>query len=135
MLWGGPRAACCWDLPACSRLASWRVAAGQACQLSLTPCQAGRSKQHTAPWLANPLCSTLPCTRGVFRTSAIMGLGPPVGDGVFGFQARLQTLLCDAVFAAHQMLLHASMTQSSTMLNLSSIGCPPCLVIGSPPHS
>lgn len=35
-----------------------------------------------------PRCSTLPCTRGLFRTSAIMGLGEGVGSGAFGFQAR-----------------------------------------------
>ena len=39
-----------------------------------------------------PPCSTLPCTRGIFRTSAIMGLGPRVGDAVFGFQEQSRIL-------------------------------------------
>lgn len=45
--------------------------------LSIFPC----------PLPPHPPRSTLPCTHGVFRTSAIMGLGPSVGDGAFGFQA------------------------------------------------
>ena len=63
-----------------------------ACSLTLKCMPAAKpGNNHTPPlptYPPPPTRSTLPCTRGVFRTSAIMGLGPPVGDGVFGFQAR-----------------------------------------------